>query len=66
MNYFQNRFGWMETSFKLNFISPALSEGAQIGMKLMEDNLTMLIEITELYDLYSGNLSEICSCTCVR
>lgn len=56
----------METSFKLNFISPALSEGAQIGMKLMEDNLTMLIEITELYDLYSGNLSEICSCTCVR
>lgn len=56
----------METSFKLNFISPTLSGGVQIGMKLMEDNLTMLIEIIELYDLFSGNLSEICSCTWVR
>lgn len=66
MNYFQDGFGGMETSFKLHFLSPTLSEGVQIGTKLMEGNLTMLIKITESYNLNSDNLSEICSCTCMR
>ena len=66
MNYFQNSCGWMETSFKLNLISHTSSEGVQIGINIMEGNLTMLIKITESYNLNSENLSESYSCTCMK
>lgn len=47
MNCFQNSFGWIETSFELNFISHTLSERVQIVINLMESSLAMLIQITE-------------------
>lgn len=47
MNCFQNSFGWIETSFELNFLSHTLSERVQIVINLMERSSAMLIEITE-------------------